>query len=331
MNKIFKKVASFSYSFLGIFLFLFFIIPFILHATIIHSEVLPEIGQSDNNVTVTIHLDSILDIDGCESSSCKYWQIHFQEIVDDWGRYYSSDVYPASQLDATYTFHLPVGNYAGVFLAGYKGSNQDYCNFIIPDDFSDSCPDGKHIIDDIGGLIYVNDPSTAYPLIIKSSPSKTRVTSFVSGTSYFLNISKTDKVFTEALLPQVCHVTASVSTALINDTWAEISIFKKVASVDNNASFKKLGFVDVSTVFNSTGEKSVDVNLEDIAKGDDLWIVLGSKASTPFQIRGVSAKNIISGAFQTASMRPSLLGEEQFIINTAIGTLVPPWIGIKCE
>ncbi len=166
MKKLFQKTnALFPAVFLGLLL----LFPFAVVQARIQSR--QSVAKTNENiVTVSVSLDSIKDIDGCDPKSCKYWQIHFQEWVGDWGRYYSSDVFSADQLTATSTFQLPAGKYAGVLLMGYSGATTGYCNFVIPGDDADSCPDGKKIIDQLGGLVYISEQDSIKETIIEDLP-----------------------------------------------------------------------------------------------------------------------------------------------------------------
>ncbi len=165
---------------------LFLISPLAAKAAIQYNGTLTAGSEVDNHMTVSVSLGRIKDIDGCNPSNCKYWQIHVQEAIGNWGRYYSSDVYPASQLSALYTFHLPAGTYSGVLLAGYKSSATGFCDFIIPGDSSDSCPDGKHIMSDTNGLVYITDQEpVSYPPIIQnvSTPTPLMEAATISATT----------------------------------------------------------------------------------------------------------------------------------------------------
>ena len=136
---------------------LFLISPFMTKAAV-HPVL---VSADGNNVTVSISLDGIEDIDGCDASKCQYWQMVFERVVPFdttlYHRYYSSDVFPASRLSASYDFHLPAGDYSNFTLEGYATSTTGYCGW---EDFSDVCPDGKRVVaDERPGTKSVSDPS----------------------------------------------------------------------------------------------------------------------------------------------------------------------------
>ena len=127
-----------------------------------------------NAVTISIGLDSIGDIDGCNPQTCQYWQMIFekQEVHDTttYHRYYSSDVFPASQLSATYVFNLPAGEYSNFTIEGYNTNKTGNCGW---EDYSNVCPDGKHIMaDTLGGSKSISDPSfLTFIFVVNDGPA----------------------------------------------------------------------------------------------------------------------------------------------------------------
>ena len=136
----------------------------------------PEMDQSGTRITVPVSLSSITDIDGCTQDTCKFWQMHFQRLTGNgaYNAYYSSDVYPAAQLDASYTFDLPPGTYTAFFVAGYQGSATGTCKWFNPEINEDGCPDGKHDITPGMGLRVIDNPGfLTYPFTIPYAPQAT--------------------------------------------------------------------------------------------------------------------------------------------------------------
>ena len=85
----------------------------------------------------------------------------------------------------------------------------------------------------------------------------------------------------------------------------------------------------MSAVYNGTGRKNVAISLATpLNPGDNIWVVMGSNATTPFQIRGALADDIQTGLFQTLAQRPSTTPGP---IGGTIGAAaaVPGWIAIR--
>ncbi len=133
----------------------------------------------------------------------------------------------------------------------------------------------------------------------------TAVTALTTGLSYFEYIGVAPRTYTS------CTTLFNVTTQVATITWAEVAIFKGTPVINGNASLTLLGSTSVAATFNSTGRKSTAVTLTGAAAGDNLWVAFGSAASTPFQVRGMLADQMQSGALQTASVQPSAAGSPQ--------------------
>ncbi len=168
--------------------------------------------------------------------------------------------------------------------------------------------------DDIKILNVDNSPSL---------PNPTRVTALSGGISYFLHIGKAERIYSN------CQAILSVSTALIKSSWAEVGIFKRQIFLDENVSFTKLGLMDVSEIFNSTGEKKFGIDLSGVVEGDDLWIGMGSQALVPFQARGTSS-SLGADDLQVISSQLSLVGQDSNI-NTVPRLFIPSWTIVECN
>jgi hypothetical protein len=97
------------------------------------------------------------------------------------------------------------------------------------------------------------------------------------------------------------------------------------------ASITRRGFTNVAASFNSTGEKTVAVTVSGIAVGDHLWALLGSQATTPYQVLQGVGGNLSAGTHQSvAATRISTMASP-----TAFGVIGNPaatapavmWIG----
>jgi hypothetical protein len=117
------------------------------------------------------------------------------------------------------------------------------------------------------------------------------------------------------------QVTALVATI----TWAEVAIFTGNPVANAGTNLTRVGFTNVAATYNTTGRKKTTVALTGVAPGDNLWVVYGSSATTPFQIRGMLADDNQSGVFLTATTRPSTAAAATaFALGGA--AVVPGWI-----
>jgi hypothetical protein len=126
------------------------------------------------------------------------------------------------------------------------------------------------------------------------------------------------------------NLLASVTTAVATITWAEIAIYKGTPALNAVCpNLTRLGYVDVAAIYNATGIKNTAIPLTIPAnKGDNIWVVMGSLATTPFQVRGALADNLQTGMYQTLTARPSLTpGPIASVL--AVLAAVPMWIAIK--
>lgn len=160
-----------------------------------------------------------------------------------------------------------------------------------------------------GGIL---EPIGLYPANLVA------VTAMVSGTSHFIYVGKAPYALT--LLKFLCNVV----TLGVTITWAEVAVFKGPIVPLSNPSLTRVGFGDVSAVFNTTGRKQGNITVAGVNPGDDLWLAYGSQATTPFQLRGMLADDLQSGVFCTAAVRPSLAAAPQ-VVTLASGVLVPAW------
>lgn len=128
------------------------------------------------------------------------------------------------------------------------------------------------------------------------------------------------------------NLLANITTGVATITWAEIAIYTGTPTLNANCpNLTRLGWTSVAAIYNSTGRKNTAITLTTPSQpGDNLWVVMGCVATTPFQIRGGLADDIQMGVFQTLTARPSLTA------GPTAGTLagaavVPGWVAIKCN
>lgn len=128
------------------------------------------------------------------------------------------------------------------------------------------------------------------------------------------------------------QVRLRVTTAAATITWAEVAIAKGSISIGANPSLTVVGTADVSAVVNSTGQKSVTVNVsagQAINEGDDLWVLIGNQATTALIVRALSIADDLQVGVQAAlATRPSLnVGSAQaYTIDGA--TVLAPWVAL---
>ena len=97
-----------------------------------------------------------------------------------------------------------------------------------------------------------------------------------------------------------------VTTAAATITWAEAGVFKGNVNLGGNPTLTRLGYIDASSIFNSTGIKSTTVSLSiNAMPGDDLWAVFGNQATTALVLRAALADDIQSGTSASIAARPS--------------------------
>jgi hypothetical protein len=174
----------------------------------------------------------------------------------------------------------------------------------------------------LGGSIVRMAPLMGYTT--KDAANLTAVTAMATGVChcYYVGVAP----FSTSSINLLVNVTALVATI----TWAEVAIYRGTPMLNGNCpDLTRLGYTDVAASYNTTGRKNTTINLTIPANpGDNLWVVLGSAATTPFQIRGALADDLQSGIFNTLTARPSLTAGPT--AGTLAGaTVVPGWITIK--
>jgi len=125
------------------------------------------------------------------------------------------------------------------------------------------------------------------------APAAAAVCTAVSNSSYFVYVGPAPYTFT------TCNILAKVTTLVATITWAEIGVFTGTFVGNSAAILTRVGFTDVSAIYNTTGIKRTAVTTTGILPGDDLWIAYGSQATTPFVLRGNVADDTQCGVFQS--------------------------------
>lgn len=121
-----------------------------------------------------------------------------------------------------------------------------------------------------------------------------------------------------------------VTTAAATITWAEVAIAKGLINIGGNPTLTVVGFADVSAVINSTGQKSVTVNVssgQSVQYGDDLWAIIGNQATTAAVVRAQTMADDLSvGACATVVARPSTIVGTPTAFTNDGATNLPPWV-----
>lgn len=148
-------------------------------------------------------------------------------------------------------------------------------------------------------------PSTVSVLLPPhfSTANLTSAKTITSASTFAVYVGKAPRGFTAAT------VRLRVTTAAATITWAEVALARGAVSVGGNPSLTVLGFADVSAIVNSTGQKSITVNVaagQVVAPNDDLWVLIGNNATTALQVRALSiADDLQVGLQASRATRPS--------------------------
>ncbi len=117
-----------------------------------------------------------------------------------------------------------------------------------------------------------------------------------------------------------------VTTAAATITWAECAVaWSPFPTIASGINLTRLGFIDTSAIINSTGQKTVTINVSGVVPGMDLWFLNGAQATTAMIVRGALADDLQSGFYQVRSAtRPSTMsGGTGFTVEGA--TTAPMW------
>jgi hypothetical protein len=148
----------------------------------------------------------------------------------------------------------------------------------------------------------------------------TAVTAFASNSCYCFYLGRAFKA------NPTFDVRVNVTTGAATITWAEVGIATGTPAVGGNPALTTRGYTSVSGTFNGTGAKTTTVTTTNVAIGADIWVLLGSQATTPYQVRGMLADNLQTGVFAIATTtRPSTMGAGTSF-TLAGGTVVPAWV-----
>ena len=139
------------------------------------------------------------------------------------------------------------------------------------------------------------------PLHANTAGSTTKT--ITSGSTFWVYMGKAPRALTSV------QARIRVTTAAATITWAEAAIGKGPVNVGGNTTFPVIGFADTSAIVNSTGLKTITINVSSgqaINAGDDIWLGFGNQATTALVLRGDSGlDDIVTGCLQSGATRPS--------------------------
>lgn len=161
------------------------------------------------------------------------------------------------------------------------------------------------IVRDAMGNQKVGGTTVRAPALIKSgwldTANITTVTAMTTGVCQVLYCEVAP--FASSSVNLLLNVTTAVATI----TWAEVAIYKGTPRLNNTVlDLTRLGWADVAAIVNSTGLKNILISLTTpLQAGDNIYVVIGTAATTVMQVRGGLADNLQSGFVHTLTARPS--------------------------
>lgn len=159
-----------------------------------------------------------------------------------------------------------------------------------------------------------------------STANLTSTKTLTSGTIYARYMGKAPRA-----LPEV-RARLRVTTAAATITWAEAAIAKGSISVGTNPSLTVVGYLDVSAIINSTGQKTLTIPVssgQTISAGEDVWLVIGNSATTAGVVRAQSIADDLQVGWQASvAQRPSLILGSAVTFTIEGATTLAPWLAI---
>jgi hypothetical protein len=153
----------------------------------------------------------------------------------------------------------------------------------------------------------------------------------LSNSNYaIISLGKAEQPYTQITLNY------RILTAAVNITFSEMAIYRvaQPMGIGTQQASQRLGFVNTSTQWNSIGAKTTTINVSNVKKGDDLYVVLASQVTTTqpvFYAANVSDPLICALAGNNTggvTWRPSLNEMYLFItFGNAVGSIHISWQG----
>ena len=187
---------------------------------------------------------------------------------------------------------------------------------------------------DAGGRAKVASGSSQAPPTVLVSPifssaGLTSVKSLTNTTAFAVYVGKAPRALTQA------QVRLRVTTAEITVVASEVAIAKGAIVVGGNPILTVVGTLSTATIWTSLGQYTHTVPVavgQQIAEGDDLWVVLYGNATTPTVVRGVSIADDLQVGLQgsrATSLPSSRVGlADTYTIEGA--TTLAAWVALLC-
>jgi hypothetical protein len=161
---------------------------------------------------------------------------------------------------------------------------------------------------------------------IFATANLTSVKTITSTNTFALYMGKAPRALTSV------QMRLRVTTAVATITWAEVALAKGAPVVAGNPTLTTVGFLDVSASHNSTGQKTHTLTVasgQQVAEGDDLWLLIGCNATTATVVRAQSIADDLQSGFQgSAVMRPSLNVGTGVVFTIEGATALAAWLAI---
>lgn len=181
--------------------------------------------------------------------------------------------------------------------------------------------DGRRVSDTGLGSLYMNPQFATSAL--------TGVRAIATTTTVAVYMGKAHKNIKAA------QVRCNVTTAWGNDgatPWTEVAIAKGIPVSGGNPTLTVVGYTNVAAAFASTGLKTVYIPIntaQSINPGDDLWVLVGNKATTAEVLRAQDmADNIQSCTQAIATTQPSTIVGTPTSFTIEAATILAPWVSL---
>jgi hypothetical protein len=110
-----------------------------------------------------------------------------------------------------------------------------------------------------------------------------------------------------------------VTTALVGVSWSDIGLATAQTSTGGGLTTVDGSVANVSTDVDTTGVKTITLPADGIEKGTHVYVLMGSSAATPFQVRATLSDDFQTGYVRLATARPySMAANTAFSSSSAV-------------